>query len=139
MQPLSHPDVLVLHLAGASKDWNERSQAKEKIAMSEEEKVVDTGAAEEAETQQNTVTEEIKVQAQDLFQAINDIIREGTARRITIMRNDRVLVDIPLVIGLGASLILALNMPMISALAGLGALVGGCTLRIERENPSEES
>lgn len=104
-----------------------------------EEKVVDPEQVEEPieGTAQKPVTEEIKVQAQDLFQAINDIIREGTAKRVTIMRNDRILVDIPLVLGVGASLLLALYMPVISALVAVGALFGGCTVRIERDPPVE--
>ena len=105
--------------------------------MSEEEKVVDTETVEEpaATEARQTVTEEIKVQAQDLFQAINDIVREGTARRVTVLRNDRVLVDIPLVFCAAASVVLALQMPVLSAIVGLGALLGGCTVRIEREEP----
>jgi hypothetical protein len=115
--------------------------------MSEEENTVETEAAEgEAETGQAdagegkawTATEEIKVQTQDLFRAINDLIREGTVRRITVMRNDRVLVDIPLILGLPASLILATQLPLITAVVGVGALLGGCTLRIERDEPAEE-
>jgi hypothetical protein len=108
-----------------------------------EEKVFEAEQAEEpagaGEGAKGTVTEEIKVQAQDLFKAINDLIRESTVRRVTIMRNDRVLVDIPLALGVGASLILATQLPLISALAAAGALLGGCTLRIEREEPSEEA
>ena len=115
--------------------------------MSEEENTVETEAAEdEAEAGQAdagegkawTATEEIKVQTQDLFRAINDLIREGTVRRITVMRNDRVLVDIPLILGLPASLLLATQMPLITAVVGVGALLGGCTLRIERDEPTEE-
>lgn len=115
--------------------------------MSEEEKVVEEEQAEEeAEAGQSdagegkewSATEEIKVQTQDLFRAINDLVREGTIRRITIMRDDRVLVDIPLIVGLPVSLILATQMPIITAVAGVGALLGGCTLRIEREEPPEE-
>ena len=108
--------------------------------MTEEKKVVEVDALTEDEDEgtaqaKQTVTEEIKVQAEDLFETLNDIIREGTARRITIMRNDRVLVDIPLVLGIGASLILAFYMPVITAVAGVGALVAGCTLRVERDEP----
>jgi hypothetical protein len=115
--------------------------------MSEEEKVVETDAAEEeaeavkggtGEEKTWSATEEIKVQTQDLFKAINDLIREGTVRRITILRNDRVLVDIPVIIGLPAGLILATQLPLISAIVGVGALLGGCTLRIERDEPEEE-
>jgi len=73
----------------------------------------------------------------DLLQTINDIIREGTARRITVVRNDRLLIDIPLVVGMAASAILAFYMPILSALVAVGALFGGCTVRIERDEPSE--
>ena len=115
--------------------------------MSEEEKAVETEAAEEeAEAGQAdagegkawTATEEIKVQTQDLFRAINDLIREGTVRRITVMRHERVLVDIPVIIGLPAGLILATQLPLITAVVGVGALLGGCTLRIERDESEEE-
>jgi hypothetical protein len=104
--------------------------------MTEEERVVEAEQAEEhTGTGKGTVTEEFKVQAQDLFQAINDVIREGTAKRVTVLRNDRVLLDIPLVAGLAASVLLAIYMPVISAIVAVGALFGGCTVRIEREEP----
>ena len=60
--------------------------------MTEEEKAVESDQMEEQEEQAEgglekaTVSEEIKVQAQDLFKAINDLIRESTVRRVTIMR-----------------------------------------------------
>lgn len=104
--------------------------------MTDEEKVVEE---EQAEEQKATVTEEIKVQAQDLFRAINDLIREGTIRRVTVLRNDRVLLDIPLILGVPVSIVLATQMPIITAVAGVAALLGGCTLRIEREEPPEEA
>ena len=66
-----------------------------------------------------TTTEEIKVQAEDLFRAINDLIREGTARRITVLRNDRVLLDIPLIAGLPLGAILAIQLPVLSAVVGV--------------------
>lgn len=108
--------------------------------MSEETKVLEEEQVEE-QTQaqdQQSVTEEIKVQAQDLFKVLNDIIREGTAKRFTVMRNDRILVDIPLALGVAASVIFAVYMPVLSAIVAVGALLGGCTVRIEREEPEEE-
>jgi hypothetical protein len=54
---------------------------------------------------------------------------------VTIVRNDRVLVDIPLVVGVGAGAVLAFYMPIISAIAGIGALLSGCTVRVERQEP----
>ena len=115
--------------------------------MSEEETTVGTEAAgNEAEAGQadagegnaRTATEEIKVQTQDLFRAINDLVREGTVRRITVMRNDRVLMDIPLVVGVPLGVILATQLTFISAVVGVGALLGGCTVRIERDELPED-
>jgi hypothetical protein len=84
--------------------------------MTDEEKVVEE---EQPEGQKATVTEEIKVQTQDLFKAINDLVREGTVRRVTVLRNDRVLLDIPLILGVPASIVLATQMPVITAVAGV--------------------
>lgn len=104
--------------------------------MSEEEKVVVGEQVEQpAGGECKAVKEEIRVQAQDLFRAINDVIREGTARRVTITRKGRTLVDIPLVAGVAASAVLAFYMPVISAMVAVGALLGGCTVHIEREEP----
>jgi hypothetical protein len=112
--------------------------------MSEEEVVVEmeeaeAGQADAGKGKTRTATEEIKLQTQDLFRAINDLVREGTVRRVTVLRNDRVLVDIPLIAGVPLGLILATQMPVISAVVGVGALLGGCTLRIERDEPPEEA
>lgn len=109
--------------------------------MSEETKVLEEEQMEdEPQAQdQQPVTEEIKVQAQDLFKVLNDVIREGTAKRFTVLRNDRILVDIPLALGVAASVAFAIYMPVLSAVVAVGALLGGCTVRIEREEPAEEA
>ncbi len=102
-------------------------------------------AGEEAQPEQEagagmrTVTEEVKVAGENLVEFINALVREGTVRRVTILRNDRALVDIPLAVGAAAALVLATQMPIISALAGVGMLLTGCTVRIEREEPPDES
>jgi len=104
--------------------------------MSEEEKTVHTEGAEETPRAHAKASEEFKVQAQDLFQTINDIIREGTAKRIIVRRNNRTLLDIPLVVGVAGGALLAFYMPLISAIAAVGALFGGFTVRIERDEPA---
>ncbi len=105
--------------------------------MSEEEKGI-AGGQETVGTGKREVTEEIKVQAQDLFKAINNLIREGTARRVMVIRNERTLVDIPLWAGISSGVLLAVYMAPIAALVSVGALLGGCTVRIVREQPKEE-
>ena len=115
--------------------------------MAEEEKVVEAEEqAEAGEEEKRTTTEEIKVQAEDLFQTINQIIREGTAKRVMILRHDRVLVDIPLVIGVGASVLLALRGECLAAAQrrrGEDAIVfkpaTGYCVAVERRCLDEES
>lgn len=106
--------------------------------MTEDAQIFEAEQADEPAEDKNTVTEEIKVQAEDLIQTINDIIREGTAKRVVVTRNDRVLVDIPLALGIGASVVFAIYMPVLSAIVGVGALLGGCTVRIERDKLLED-
>lgn len=84
------------------------------------------------------VAEEIKVKGQDLVRAVNNVINEGKIRRVTIVRNGRTLLDIPLVAGVAASVALAIYLPFLSAIAAAGALLGGCTVRIERDEPEAE-
>ena len=80
------------------------------------------------------VVEEMKVQARDLVKTIQDIIHEGTARRVVVTRGDRTLLDLPLAIGLAGGALLALYMPFIAAIVGVVALLGGATVRVERDN-----
>lgn len=106
--------------------------------MSEEQKVVEEPQAEtQPEAEKATMTEEMKVQAQDLFKVVNDVIREGTARRVKVFHNDRVLVDIPLWAGIGSGVLFTVYMAPVAALISVGALLGGCTVRVEREEPTD--
>jgi Domain of unknown function (DUF4342) len=108
--------------------------------MTEEEKFVEgPQTAEQPKAEKKVVTEEIKVQVQDLFKAINDLVREGTARRVKVFQKDRLLVDIPLWAGIGSGVLMAVYMAPIAALISVGALLGGCTLRVEREEPSSKA
>ncbi len=115
--------------------------------MSEEQNVVEESqVADQSEGQPDaqpeaegpTVSEEIKVQVEDLFKVINDLIREGTVRRVKVIHQDRILVDIPLWAGLGTGVLMAVYMAPIAALIGVGALLGGVTVRVEREAPPDE-
>ena len=79
--------------------------------------------------------EEFKVQGKDLQKAIKDIVREGTVRRIIITREDRMLMNIPLAVGVASGAVLAVYMPFIAVIAAGAALLGGCTVRVERDEP----
>ena len=89
--------------------------------------------------EQPPCVEELKVQGKDLQKAINNVVREGTVRRIVVSRNDRLLLNIPLAVGIASGAVLAFYMPFITAIAAGAALLGGCTVRVERDQPPVES
>jgi hypothetical protein len=86
-----------------------------------------------------TVTEEAKVEGQDLLKNIERILHEGRVRRIQVLRKERILLDIPLSAGVAAGAVLAFWLPQILAIAAIAALLGGCTIRVEREEPPAQA
>lgn len=93
---------------------------------------------EEAGPAGNRAVEEIKVAAEDLYKTVSDLVREATVRRITVVRKGRTLVDLPLPVGVAAGVVLGIYMPVLSAITGVGALLTGCTVRVERDAPPAE-
>ncbi len=85
--------------------------------------------------ERDRAVEEIKVAAEDLVKTVRDLAHEATVRRITVVRKGRTLVDLPLPVGVAAGLVLGIYMPVLSAITGLGALLTGCTVRVERDAP----
>jgi hypothetical protein len=67
--------------------------------------------------------------AASLNQKIEQLVREGTVRRI-VVRNDqgRTILDVPVAVGLVA----ALAMPMLTAAGSVLALAGGWKIDVER-------
>lgn len=76
--------------------------------------------------------------AKALNEKIEQLVREGTVRRI-VVRNDqgRTVLDVPVAIGLVAILM----MPMMTVAGSVLALAGGWKIDVERkdEAPSDES
>jgi hypothetical protein len=71
-----------------------------------------------------------RVTGDDLLQTVKKIVKEGNARRIVIRNDeDRVLLSFPLSAGVvGAALL-----PMWAAIGAVGALVGNCSIEVERK------
>ena len=70
-----------------------------------------------------------RVSGDRLLETVKKIVREGTARRIVIRNDeDRVLLEFPLSAGVvGAALL-----PMWAAVGAVAALVGNCSIEVER-------
>lgn len=78
---------------------------------------------------QTESTEEFKVKSSDLLKKVQDVIKEGNARRIIIKNEkDEVIVEFPLTIG-AIGIILA---PVFAAVGAIAAIATNCTLVVEK-------
>ena len=77
----------------------------------------------------DTRRETHRVSGDRLLETVKRIVREGNARRIVIRNEeDRVLLEFPLSAGVvGAALL-----PMWAAIGAVAALVGNCSIEVER-------
>ena len=84
---------------------------------------------EKEESQEGFRTEEIKVKGEELVEAVKRLASEAGVRRMVIMsKSGKVLLEIPLVIGLAGVLLL----PTYAAVALVAALVTECSIVVER-------
>ena len=83
-------------------------------------------------TDQNPRSEEFQFSGDTLLAKVKEIIRAGNIRRIIIKNEDgRVLVDIPLTIGVVGTLLA----PQLAAIGAIAALVLKGSIVIEKEPP----
>ena len=90
-------------------------------------------AASRAKATTNEAIEEIKVASNQLVDRVRDLIEEGNVRHIKIKKEGRVLLEVPMTVGVGAGAAAVLLSPMLAALGALAALVTDITLVIERD------
>ena len=77
----------------------------------------------------NNETEKFKINSEDLMAKLKAIIKEGNARKVTILgKDDKEIISFPLTVGV-AGIVLA---PVFAAAATIAALATECTIVIER-------
>ncbi len=81
--------------------------------------------------------EEIKVEGSELVDKVKELAREGKVRKISIIKDGRVLADFPLYLGLGGSFAAVLLAPTLAAVGAIAALVTNVTIRIERQSTED--
>ena len=75
-------------------------------------------------------TEEFKIDSKKIMDRITDLVNEGNVRRITIKsKNGKVVTTFPLTIGIVGVAIA----PLLAAVGTIAALVGECTISVERD------
>ena len=77
---------------------------------------------------ETTFTESFKVAADQLVDAIKQIIHEGNVRRVIIKQDGRTVVEFPITVGVIGTVFA----PMLAAVGALAAVLTDCTIEVER-------
>lgn len=76
--------------------------------------------------------ETFKVRGGQLLDRIREIIEEGNARRVILKKDNRVLLEFPLSVGVGGAAAAVLFAPTLAAVGAIAALVSDVDVIIER-------
>jgi hypothetical protein len=85
--------------------------------------------------QVRSIQQQIQTQGPELVERVKSLAAEAMVRRIAIQQDGRTLFEFPLALGLGGVLLA----PQLAALGALAALIGNCTITVEREDQGGES
>ena len=79
-----------------------------------------------------TTSEKFTLSGSQLVEKIKQVVHEGNVRRVRLLHEGRVVLEIPLSIGAPAAAIGILAAPVLAALAAFAALVTECTIEVEK-------
>ena len=77
---------------------------------------------------ESTFTESFKVAADQLVDAIKQIVHEGNVRRVIIKQDGRSVVEFPITVGVIGTVFA----PMLAAAGAIAAVLTDCTIEVER-------
>lgn len=79
---------------------------------------------------------EFKISGENLLKKIKELIDEGNVRKITIKdKTGKELVSFPLTVGVVGTVVA----PVLAAVGALAALIGECTITVEREESADKA
>jgi hypothetical protein len=76
--------------------------------------------------------EKFTVSGSELLEKVKGLIHEGNIRRVRLIHEGRVVLEIPLSIGAPAAAITILAAPLLAAVGAFAALVTECTVEVEK-------
>ena len=79
-----------------------------------------------------STTEKFTVSGNQLVEKVKQLIHEGNIRKVRLLHEGRVVLEIPLTIGAPAAAIGILTAPLLAALAAFASLVTECTIEVEK-------
>ena len=83
-----------------------------------------------------TNSEKFTVSGNQLVEKVRQLIHEGNIRRVRLLHEGRVVLEIPLSVGVPAAAIGILAAPVLAAVAAFAALVTECTIEVEKVEKS---
>jgi len=86
--------------------------------------------------EQSTI-EEMKVAAGELVDRVQELIKDGRSKRVSIKKGDHVYMEIPLSVGLGGAMATIWLAPTLAAVAAIAAIVTDVELLVERVTEAE--
>lgn len=84
-----------------------------------------------------TASEKFTVSGSELVEKIKQLIHEGNIRRVRVIHQGKVVLEIPLSIGAPAAAIGIMTAPLLAALGAFAALVTECTIEVEKIEKSK--
>jgi Domain of unknown function (DUF4342) len=88
----------------------------------------------EAETEEKVSVEEFTISGDALVAKVKELVHEGNIRRIIIKNEEgRILIEIPLTVGVVGGVLSAALFPVIAAVGVIGAMVAHLTVVIEKK------
>lgn len=83
---------------------------------------------------ENTTRESITAHGENLLKKVKELIEEGNVRKISVHDKDgKEIMSFPLTFGVVG----AVFAPVLAAIGAMAALIGDCTITVEREPASE--
>ena len=79
-----------------------------------------------------TTIDEMKVKGTHLVSNVKEVIEEGNARRVSIRKDGRTLMEVPLSVGVGGAAAAIFFTPVLAAVGALAALVTDVDVVVER-------
>lgn len=79
-----------------------------------------------------TTIDEMKVKGTHLVSNVKEIIEEGNTRRVSIKKDGRTLMEVPLSVGVGGAAAAIFFTPVLAAVGALAALVTDVDVVVER-------
>jgi len=82
-------------------------------------------------TNRAQLEETFKVTGENLLKKVKELIQEGNVRRIIIKKGGKTIIEFPLTVGVVGAVIA----PVLAAIGAIAALIGECTISVERDKP----